>query len=147
MDVRACSVSYPAQSTRKIWLCAAGWVKSLSGPQGTATLPWVSAQSGLPVAALPHLNCSDSIHLSSVYPSAAPVFMLVSNGGCVFKALLLTHTNTSPVPDEVMRLIHCKWIGFEEAGLALRCLSTLDLELLVGVTQTAASTQAHTHTH
>lgn len=72
--------------------------------------------------------------------------MLVSNGGRVFKALLLTHTNTSPVPDEVMRLIHCKWIGFEEAGLALRCLSTLDLELLVGVTQTATSAQAHTRT-
>lgn len=36
-----------------------------------------------------------------------------------------------------MRLIHCKWIGFDEAGFRLRRLSRLDLELQVWVTQTA----------
>lgn len=37
-----------------------------------------------------------------------------------------------------MRLMHCKWIGFEEPGFALRCLSRLELELL--------GSGSHTHT-
>ena len=56
---------HPAQSTRRIWLCAAGWMKSPSGPQGMATLPWVSTQSGRPVAALPCPNSVTVIALTS----------------------------------------------------------------------------------
>lgn len=62
-----CECVHPAQPTRRLWLCAAGWMKSPSGPQGMAILPWVSTQSGRPVAALPCLN---SLSLSQPYTTA-----------------------------------------------------------------------------
>lgn len=49
----ACVCVHPAQPTRRLWLCAAGWVKSPSGPQGIGILSWVFTQSGRSVAALP----------------------------------------------------------------------------------------------
>lgn len=57
----------------------------------------------------------------------------------LFKALVHAHTRKhQSSPDVVMRLMHCKWIGFEEPGFVLRCLSRLELELL--------GSGSHTHT-
>lgn len=45
-----CVCMHQAQTSSRLWLCAAGWVKppiAPFGPQGKTTLPWVSTQSAM----------------------------------------------------------------------------------------------------
>ena len=84
----------PAQSTREILLCAAGWMKSVSAPQGMVTIPWVFTQSGCP--ALPQLSVTlialTAYTKTSVYLS---IYLSISSITFPHNVIVLSFTQTT----------------------------------------------------